>query len=127
MTNQNDSHNADTVDDQLVQLQISYIAKLDQKLQDILDLWNTFKSGDQPKDEFQTLYRAVHSIAGTSSTLNITEVSRLCSSLEEVLLPMLKADVFDANDILGIEPQISELSTLRESKDYKPNPIKLNG
>lgn len=127
MTTQNDSPSADSVDAQLADLQNSYIAKLDQKLQDIIDLWINFKNHDQSKEELHPLYRAVHSVVGTSSTLNISEVSRLCSSLEKVLLPMLKVDVLDANDILAIGPQIAELSALRESKDYKPKPIKLNG
>jgi chemotaxis protein histidine kinase CheA len=127
MTTQNDSPNADPVDAQLAELQNSYIAKLDQKLQDLIDLWIIFKTNDQSKGELHPLYRAVHTIAGTSSTLNICEVSRLCSSLEIVLLPMLKADVLDAKDISSIELRISELSTLRQSKDYKPKPINLKG
>jgi chemotaxis protein histidine kinase CheA len=127
MTTQNDSPNADPVDAQLAELQNSYIAKLDQKLQDLIDLWIIFKTNDQSKGELHPLYRAVHTIAGTSSTLNICEVSRLCSSLEIVLLPMLKADVLDSKDISSIELRISELSTLRQSKDYKPKPINLKG
>ncbi|MFQ3200184.1 MAG: chemotaxis protein histidine kinase CheA [Zhongshania sp.] len=127
MTTQNDSPNADPVDAQLAELQNSYIAKLDQKLQDLIDFWIIFKNNDQSKDELHPLYRAVHSIAGTSSTLNICEVSRLCSNLEIVLLPMLKADSLDANDISSIELRITELSTLRQSKDYKPKPINLKG
>lgn len=124
---QNDSPSSDPVDTQLVELQNSYIAKLDQKLQDIITLWITFKSNEQSKDELHPLYRAVHSVVGTSSTLNISEVSRLCSSLENRLLPMLNADAFNANDISCTEAMINELSTLRQSKDYKPMPIKLNG
>jgi chemotaxis protein histidine kinase CheA len=127
MTTQNDSPNADPIDAQLAELQNSYIAKLDQKLQDLIDLWIIFKTNDQSKGELHPLYRAVHTIAGTSSTLNICEVSRLCSSLEIVLLPMLKADVLDSKDISSIELRISELSTLRQSKDYKPKPINLKG
>jgi chemotaxis protein histidine kinase CheA len=127
MTAQNDSPSEDTVHDQLVELQKSYISKLDQKLQNIIDLWNTFKSSDQPKDEFQKLYRSVHSIVGTSSTLNISEVSRLCSTLEQVLLPMLKTEDLGSNDISSIEPLITELITLHQNKDYKPKPITMNG
>ncbi|WP_295876858.1 Hpt domain-containing protein [uncultured Zhongshania sp.] len=122
---QNDSSNLSSVDAQLAELQRNYILKLDQKIKDILSVWQSVQNSPQPTDDIYNLHRAVHSVAGTSAILNFMEVSRICSSIELLLLPILKAETYEENTLSQIGTHMNELNTLRENHTYSATPINL--
>ncbi|MBW2942781.1 Hpt domain-containing protein [Zhongshania aquimaris] len=124
---QNDSRNSGSVDAQLAELQRNYILKLDQKIKDILSVWQSVQNSPQPTDDIYNLHRTVHSVAGTSAILNFMEVSRICSSIELLLLPILKAETYEENTLSQIGIHMNELNTLRENHTYSATPINLEG
>ena len=124
---QNDSSNSGSVDAQLAELQRNYILKLDQKIKDILSVWQSVQNSPEPTDDIYNLHRAVHSVAGTSAILNFMEVSRICSSIELLLLPILKATTYEESTLSQIDTHMKDLNTLRQNQDYSAKPINLDG
>ena len=124
---QNDSSNSGSVDALLAELQRNYILKLDQKIKDILGVWQTLQNSPQPTDDIYNLHRTVHSVAGTSAILNFMEVSRICSSIELLLLPILKATTYEESTLSQIDTHMKDLNTLRQNQDYSAKPINLEG
>lgn len=125
--NQNDSSNTDSVDTQLADLQESYILKLDQKLGEILDLWLSCKMSNYSKESMQKLYRAVHAVAGTSSILNISAVSRVCVEIQNILLPMTNGNSDVGQNIPLLEDQFKELDVVATNRHFDAKPINLDG
>ena len=123
---QHDSSNSGSVDAQLAELQRNYILKLDQKITDILNVWQILKNSPQPTDDIYDLHRSVHAVAGTSAILNFMEVSRICSSIELLLLPILKSETYEENTLSQIDTHMNELNTLRENQTYSATPINLD-
>lgn len=124
--NQNGKSSSDSVDTQLAELQESYILKLDQKLSEILDLWLSCKTSNHSKELMHKLYRAVHAVAGTSSILNITQVSRVCIEIQNILLPITNGNSDQDQSITLLENQFKKLDVLFKNRDFDAQPIKLN-
>ncbi|CAA0095310.1 Uncharacterised protein [Zhongshania aliphaticivorans] len=122
---QNNNTGSDSVDAQLVELQKSYILKLDHKLQHIIDLWLRYKAQDDPSNTLKEFHRAVHSVAGTASILNISEVSRICTTIEENLILLISKNAHHQEIFSTLEPHIDDLKALLISKNFNPAPIKL--
>jgi chemotaxis protein histidine kinase CheA len=125
--NQNSKSSSDSVDTQLAELQESYVLKLDQKLTEIMDLWLNCKTSGHSKESMHKLYRAVHAVAGTSSILNITAVSRVCVGIQNILLPMTNGSSDIDQSIPLLEAQFSELDAVLTSHRFEAKPINLNG
>ncbi|CAA0103676.1 Hpt domain-containing protein [Zhongshania aliphaticivorans] len=120
----NNKHTPESIDTQLAELQKGYISKLSEKLQAIMSLWNSSNKNDT--DELHKLYRAVHSVAGTSAMLNIDEVHQICAEIELILLQMLNPEADDVDDHTKLHPLFSQLQILLSNNDFKAMPINLN-
>ncbi|POP54443.1 Hpt domain-containing protein [Zhongshania marina] len=123
---QNNKHTPESIDAQLAELQKGYISKLSEKLQAIMVLWNTYTANKNDADELHKLYRAVHSVAGTSAMLNITEVHQICAEIELILLQMLNPEADEISDHTKLHQLFSQLQILRSNHDFKAMPINLN-
>ncbi|MFT6423554.1 MAG: chemotaxis protein histidine kinase CheA [Thalassolituus sp.] len=124
--NQNGKSSSDSVAIQLAELQESYILKLDQKLSEILNLWLSSKTSNHSKESMHKLYRAVHAVAGTSSILNIPQVSRVCIEIQNILLPMTNGSSDEDQNIALLEDQFKKLDLVFKNRDFNPKPINLN-
>jgi len=120
------TNDAKSVDSQLLELQKSYLAKLDRKLEEILAIWSSGKAQTYSKDTSHKLYRAVHAVAGTSAILNITDVSRVCSSIQDILHPIINTNKNESCDLSILEKPFNELKTIHDTQAFGAKPIKLN-
>ncbi|MFT5889146.1 MAG: HPt (histidine-containing phosphotransfer) domain-containing protein [Zhongshania sp.] len=115
------------IDTQMADLQKGYIAKLDGKTSQIVSDWEQFLAHDLSQPWLDKVARAIHTIAGTSSILNIKQVSQLCTEIQALLITQTKIDDHESLVIQKINLKIKELRTLITSGNIEFTPIKLKG
>jgi HPt (histidine-containing phosphotransfer) domain-containing protein len=114
-------------DTQMADLQKGYIAKLEGKISQIISDWDQFLAHDLSQPWFDRVAREIHTIAGTSSILNIMQISQLCTDIQVLLTTQKKIDDHESLVIQKINLKIKELQTLSASGNIEFTPIKLKG
>lgn len=69
----------------LDQLKRQYLAELPNKIEDIEGILLAFDPQADSRDEFDTLYRQVHSLKGSAGTYGLHIISTICHKLEDYL------------------------------------------
>ncbi len=84
---------------QTEELKILYNSFVDESLEKLSDFENTLLKieGDPSKEDIHTIFRTVHTIKGTSSSLGFGEISRFAHGLEEYL-DLLRKDKIALSD-----------------------------
>lgn len=103
------THKAD-VNEQFAELQQNYLGKIEQKYQEIADNWHHYDPQQQDaRDTLTSLYRCLHTMAGTSGILGIDAISQLARNAE---LLLIGKEVLDDDDERRLQQLLTELDQL---------------
>ena len=75
------------LDGVLAKLRVDYAAHLPGSVAEMEELWRRLVAGEAPQSELEALVRMVHSVAGSGTTFNFPEASRVARALELLLDP----------------------------------------
>jgi len=70
----------------LAELRDGFIAELPSRLEEVEDLILTLKTSANFSDDFQTLYRHIHSIKGSAGTHGLHIISTVCHAFEDLII-----------------------------------------
>lgn len=109
----------------LAALYITFKQQLPDRINEMVQLWDTFIQNRASKTTLADLHRMAHSLAGTGGTFGAIEVGTLSRELEKTLAPLLK----DHNNVSLVSNEIQQevnerLEQLRQTADkWQPSSI----
>lgn len=85
MTSQNDESKSSRADELLAHLQADFLAELGERIDKLEDLTMAYEKGHFAQADFDSLFRAVHSLKGSAGTFGFPIASAVCHAYEDYL------------------------------------------
>ncbi|WP_455209661.1 diguanylate cyclase [Kaarinaea lacus] len=109
-------------DEKLLALKKAYVAQLPDRLEQILASWKTVQHASENCEQYDELYRGVHSLAGSAGTFSFMRLSQLARETE-LQLKQWNTQQQDAPLIQKIEKLLRQLQeSVNEASVEKPEP-----
>jgi len=103
------------IEKMLVELRLSYVAELPSRLEEIEQIVLTLKTTDSFTEDYQNIYRHIHSIKGSAGTHGLHIISSICHVLEDKVIEVEGNQ--DLIDDKFIESVLSFIDLLRTTLD----------
>ena len=114
MPNNSNSSNVD-IENMLLELRLSYVAELPTRLEEIEQIVLTLKQTDSFTEDYQSIYRHIHSIKGSAGTHGLHIISTVCHVLEDKVIEVEGNQALISDNF--IENVLSFIDLLRTTLD----------